>query len=137
MKIHEIFFKILYTFFVLFYNVYIEKMFTIAKEDGRTVNCKPIICILCLSVCLFVTDKRQHGWIDRAQIFVGPQMTCREGLWIVRIEKKIIFFTSTKKIEKRATIKSLNQRMGESLVSYIQKDNYYLGLELDWEDRIS
>ena len=37
-------------------------------------------------VCLFVSNKRQHGWADRAQIFVtsrGP----RKGLWMIKMSK--------------------------------------------------
>ena len=34
--------------------------------------------ILCLSVCLFVSNKSQNGWTDRAQIFVGPYVTPRK-----------------------------------------------------------
>ena len=38
-----------------------------------------------LSVCLFVSNKRQNGWTDRAQIFCGTSRDPREGLWIIKI----------------------------------------------------
>ena len=39
----------------------------------------------CLSVCLFVYNKRQNGWTDRAQIFCGTSRDHREGLWMIKI----------------------------------------------------
>ncbi len=39
-------------------------------------------------VCLFdVSNKRQNGWTDRAQIFCGTSHDHREGLWIINILK--------------------------------------------------
>ena len=38
-----------------------------------------------LSVCLFVSNKLQNGWTDRAQIFCGTSRDSREGLWIIKI----------------------------------------------------
>jgi len=38
-----------------------------------------------LSVCLFVSNKRQNGWTDRAQIFCGTSREPREGLWMIKI----------------------------------------------------
>ena len=43
------------------------------------------INLACLSVCLFVSNKRQNGWTDRAQIFCGTSRDSREGLWIIKI----------------------------------------------------
>ena len=40
---------------------------------------------VCLSVCLFESNKRQNGWTDRAQIFCGTSRDSREGLWIIKI----------------------------------------------------
>ena len=40
---------------------------------------------VCLSVCLFVSNKRQNGWTDRAQIFCGTSRDSRKGLWIIKI----------------------------------------------------
>ena len=45
---------------------------------------------VCLFVCLFVSNKRQNGWTDRAQIFGGNSRDPTEGLWMVKI-KKICF----------------------------------------------
>ena len=38
-----------------------------------------------MSVCLFVSNKRQNGWTDRAQIFCGTSRDTREGLWKIKI----------------------------------------------------
>ena len=38
-----------------------------------------------LSVCLFISNKRQNGWTDRAQIFCGTSRDPREGLWMIKI----------------------------------------------------
>ena len=38
-----------------------------------------------MSVCLFVSNKRQNGWTDRAQIFCGTSRDPREGLWKIKI----------------------------------------------------
>ena len=43
------------------------------------------INLACLSVCLFVSNKPQNGWTDRAQIFCGTSREPREGLWIIKI----------------------------------------------------
>ena len=36
-------------------------------------------------VCLFVSNKRQNDWTDRAQIFCGSSRSPREGLWMIKI----------------------------------------------------
>ena len=41
---------------------------------------------VCLFVCLFVSNKRQNGWTDRAQIFCGTSRDPREGLWMIKIQ---------------------------------------------------
>ena len=44
------------------------------------------VCLgVCLSVWLFVSNKRQNGWTDRAQIFCGTSRDPREGLWKIII----------------------------------------------------
>ena len=40
---------------------------------------------VCLFVCLFVSNKRQNGWTDRAQIFCGTSRDPKEGLWMIKI----------------------------------------------------
>jgi len=44
---------------------------------------------LSVSVCLFVSNKRQNGWTDRAQIFCGTSPDHREGLWMIKIQKNV------------------------------------------------
>ena len=41
--------------------------------------------LACLFVCLFVSNKRQNGWTDRAQIFCGTSRDPREGSWMIKI----------------------------------------------------
>ena len=50
-------------------------------------------CNLCLGVCLglFVSNKRQNGWTDRAQIFCGTSRDHREGLWTIKIFKNVFW----------------------------------------------
>jgi len=43
-----------------------------------------------LSVCLFVSNKRQNGWTDQAQIFCGTSSEHREGLWMIKIKKCVL-----------------------------------------------
>ena len=40
---------------------------------------------VCYVVCLFVSNKRQNGWTDRAQIFCATSRDPREGLWMIKI----------------------------------------------------
>ena len=47
-----------------------------------------------LSVCLFVSNKRQNGWTDRAQIFCGTSRDHREGLWMIKISNIYPYQTS-------------------------------------------
>ena len=43
-------------------------------------------CLLYINLaCLFVSNKRQNGWTDRAQIFCGISRDPREGLWQIKI----------------------------------------------------
>ena len=42
---------------------------------------------VCLFVCLFVSNKRQNGWTDRAQIFCVTLRDPREGLWLIEFSK--------------------------------------------------
>ena len=45
-----------------------------------------LVCLsVCLFVCLFVSNKRQNGWTDRAQIICGTSRDHREGLWMIKI----------------------------------------------------
>ncbi len=38
--------------------------------------------------CLFVSNKRQNGWTDRAQFFCGISRDPREVLWMIKIKNK-------------------------------------------------
>ena len=40
---------------------------------------------VCLFVCMFVSNKRQNVWTDRAQFFCGTSRDPREGLWMIKI----------------------------------------------------
>ena len=42
---------------------------------------------VCMLVCLFVSNKRQNSWTDRAQILCGTLHDPREDLWMVKILK--------------------------------------------------
>ena len=59
-------------------------MFTIDIENVLEAPCKPYIHILCLFGCLFVTDKRENGWIDRVHICCSTLRNPGNGLCIVR-----------------------------------------------------
>ena len=55
-------------------------MFTSIYKFGLSV------CLsVCLFVCLFVSNKRQNGWTDRAQILCGTSRDPRESLWMIKI----------------------------------------------------
>ena len=42
---------------------------------------------ICLSVCLFESNKRQNGYTDWTQILCGTSHDPREGLWMIKIKK--------------------------------------------------
>ena len=44
-----------------------------------------IIIVYTMLVCLFVSNKRQNGYTDRAQILCGTSRDSREGLWMIKI----------------------------------------------------
>ena len=45
------------------------------------------IYLLCLYVCLLVSNKLENGWTDRAQIFWGTLRDHREGIWMFKPSK--------------------------------------------------
>jgi len=45
------------------------------------------IYFACLSVSLFVSNKGQNDWTDRAQIFCGTSCDPMEGLWMIEFTK--------------------------------------------------
>ena len=57
---------------VVFYNVYQEKMFNWNRLKS--------LVIYMYFACLFVSDKRENGWTDRAQILCGTSHDPRKGL---------------------------------------------------------
>ena len=60
----------------------------------RIKFCIPSIFKFGLSVCLFVSNKRQNGRTDRAQIFCGTSREPREGLWIIKISNISLYQNS-------------------------------------------
>ena len=64
-------------------------------------------------VYLFVSNKRQNGWTDPAQIYCGTSHEPREGLWIVIIKKNSFknfwFFKMHKKSIKKQQLKVKNR----------------------------
>ena len=49
-----------------------------------------ILCFSdCLFVCPFVSNKRQNGWSDRAQILYGTSHDPMEGLRMIKTTKKL------------------------------------------------
>ena len=54
-------------------------------ESKKYESIYKFVLSVCLFVCLFVSNKRQNGWTDRAQIFCGTSRDSREGLWIIKI----------------------------------------------------
>ena len=84
-KSTNFFVKICELFYVLFYDVHKENMFTIERKDGCKSPVYIYIWLVWVSVCLFVSNKRQNGWTDPAQIFCGTSRDPREGLWMIEI----------------------------------------------------
>ena len=71
----------------------IQRSKTIVKIGGENVTSSIYkfglsVCLsVCFDVCLFVSNKRQNGWTDRAQIFCGTSRDHREGLWMIKFSK--------------------------------------------------
>ena len=75
-KIHDIFCEN--------HDVHKENMFTINLEDGHEA---PSEASYTYFACLFVSNKRQHGWTNRAHIFCGTFRDPRKGLWMIEFSK--------------------------------------------------
>ena len=67
------------------------------KERRRQIYnwfdfCYLFVCFLfvLVFVCLFVSNKRQNGWTDRAQILCRTSRDPREGLWMIKIKKSCV-----------------------------------------------
>ena len=81
-------------------------------------------------VCLFVSNKRQNGWTDRAQIFCGTSRDYREGLWMIKISNICIhqnsIFIKFLKILKIREIFCKNPRIIFVLFYDVHKENIVL-----------
>ena len=64
------------------------------KDLAKSSNVNPSMHINTLlvwvGVCLFVSNKRQNGWTDRAQIFYGTSRDHRESLYMITNFKKCV-----------------------------------------------
>ena len=69
-------FQVLYFIFIILLSLSLPLLFTYLYI---------YFACLCLSVCPFVSNKRQTGGTDRAQIFCGPSHDPREGLWNIKV----------------------------------------------------
>ena len=82
-----------------------------------------------LSVCLFVSNKRQNGWTDRAYIFCGTSRDPREGLWMIKISNICLhqnsIFIKFLKILKNHEIFCENPRIIFVLFSDVHKENMF------------
>jgi len=88
-------FPIFYFLFLFLYHsriVFINYKYIISFlyfEKKNQIRNKPkiIFVIYTFLVCPFVTNKRQNGWTDRAQILCRTSRDPREGLWMIKISK--------------------------------------------------
>ena len=82
-----------------------------------------------LSGCLFVSNKRQNGWTDRAQIFCGTSRDHREGLWMIKISNICLhqnsIFIQFLKILKIHEIFCENPRIIFVLFYDVHKENMF------------
>ena len=91
------------------------------------------INLACLSVmvfvCLFVSNKRQNGWTDRAQSFCGTSRSPREGLWMIKISNIYLhqnsIFIKFLKILKIHEIFCENPRIIFVLFYDVHKENMF------------
>ena len=84
---------------------------------------------VCFGVCLFVSNKRQNGWTDRAQIFCGTSRDPREGLWMIKISNICLhqnsIFIKFLKILKIHEIFCENPRIIFVLFYDVHKENMF------------
>jgi len=84
---------------------------------------------VCLFVCLFVSNKRQNGWTDRAQILCGTSRDQGEGLWRIKISNICLHQNSIVikflKILKIREIFCENPRIIFVLFYDVQKENMF------------
>ena len=93
---------------------------------------------VCLFVCLFVSNKRQNGWTDRAQIFCGTSRDSREALWIIKISNICLHQNSIIikffKILKIREIFCKNPRIIFVLFYDVHKENMFTINLGDWRE---
>jgi len=68
---------------------YVNKEASLFNFQIRKIDFFSLVESECLHLsinlaCLFVSNKRQNGWTDRAQIFCGTSRDHREGLWMIK-----------------------------------------------------
>ena len=84
---------------------------------------------VCLFVCLFVSNIRQNGWTDRAQIFCGTSRDHKEGLWMIKISNICLhqnsIFIKFLKILKSHEIFCENPRIIFVLFHDVHKENMF------------
>ena len=84
----------------------------IKNISGQSQVPKPVFHLLCLSIWfLFVSNSRQNGWTDRAQILCGTLHDPIKGLWMLRITKmclKILDNKSTNSLLLFYIVKRVN-----------------------------
>ena len=115
----------------LIFLIYIIKLFL--------RSCIWLVCLfVCLGVCLFVSNKRQNGWTDRAQIFCGTSKDPREGLWMIKISNICLHQNSIVikflKILKIREIFCENTRIIFVLFYDVHKENMFTINLGDWRE---
>ena len=71
------------------FNFWSLRNFFLHEQWSLTLHFRHIY-FACLGVsveCLFVSNKRQNVWTDRAQILCGTLHEPRKGLWMIKIKK--------------------------------------------------
>ena len=90
-KIFKIF-KIHEHFFMKSVNFFCFVLQCSQREHVHNWNRRYILCCLFwVFVCLFLSNKRQNGWTDLAQILCGTSRDPREGLLMIKICVKKFF----------------------------------------------
>ena len=78
---------------------------------------------------MHVSNKRQNGWTDRAQIFCGTSRDPREGLWMIKISNTCLHQNSISikffKILKTHEIFCENPRIIFVLFYDVHKENMF------------
>ena len=59
-------------------------LYVMFQNDANIRKIYIKIWLVCLGVCLFVSNKRQNVWTDRAKNFCGTSRDHREGLLMIK-----------------------------------------------------